>query len=241
LLLGRSQNFEKHFPTPCARISWPNRKSISQPKIAPPFGDIAVNLLAQFTERFAFALVAQFFAKRHRDIAAINIATEIEDMHFENRVRQIADGWARADIGNTDMFFVADAVDFNGIDARQRRTDTAQLQIGGGYIQGAPELLDHHHAPGEAVGTTEQLRRQLEVALLQRLANARAAGALAFDIDRVHRLDFKSVLFAQLLQQREIAGAVAAETLVVADHNIFGAEPVAKHIAHEIVGFHFAE
>src|SRR5690606_24629171 len=74
-----------------------------------------------------------------------------------------------------------------------------------------------------------------------RLANARAAGALAFDIDRVHRLDFKSVLFAQLLQQREIAGAVAAETLVVANHDIFGAEPVAKHIAHEIVGFHFAE
>ena len=118
----------------------------------------------------------------------------------------------------------------HGEDAGERRA-AAQRKVRGREAERAAELAAVRDAPGHRVGTAEQPRRAVEVARGERLAHRGRARALAFDVDRRHRLDRERPRAAA--QQREVAGARAAEAEVRADQQPAHAEPLDQHVLDE--------
>ena len=117
--------------------------------------------------------------------------------------------------------------------ALHRRLVVFQLDVGGGVADLAAELIAADDAAGNRIRPPEQLCRHRHVARRQRLAHGGGRGALAGGFDGMQRFGFEAMLLAELLQQREIAGAAGAETEIVADQHITRIQAANQDALHE--------
>src|SRR5690606_21983415 len=109
--------------------------------------------------------------------------------------------------------------------AAQRQRTRRTLEICGRIAQLPADAIPSRDNTRHPVAAPQQFLREIELALRERLAHARAAHPLAAAGLRGRRGDLEARLPARRLQEREITGAVLAETEVIADHEIFDAEP----------------
>src|SRR5438094_350990 len=124
-----------------------------------------------------------------------------------------------------------EAFHFDHVNARQRRP-LAQRDVGGGEAQIVPESCAVDHFPADRVRTSKQPLGAREVARLQRRAHRGARDALAIEGDVGHPFEREALM----LERREIALALCAETEVAPDEQPGSAESPDQHLLDEARG-----
>src|SRR6266699_7161568 len=117
-------------------------------------------------------------------------------------------------------------------DSRQRRL-VAKHNVGGGKTQVTAELVAMCNATGHDVRPSEQPCRVLEISNRKRGSHGATRRTFAIGDDGRHGFD--TVIRRFLPQQRQVAGAVAAEAKVVSDQNPTYSELAYQHLVDEFL------
>src|SRR5438105_1309976 len=168
---------------------------------------------AQGRQAFELGLVAQLPEEAYLQAPAVEAATALQQMHFEQRLRHRVHRRPQAHAGNTGP----QALDLYDVNAQEWRP-LCERNVGGGKTQIVPELRAVDHAPAERVRPSEQPLGAGEIARLERRAHRRARDALALEGHVGHRLEGE----AAPLERGEVALALRAEAEVAPDEQPCG-------------------
>jgi len=98
------------------------------------------------------------------------------------------------------------------------------VDVGGRKADGAPAPVAVRHPSAHIVRSTQQPRRQFQIAAAERLADASAAHSFAVQDVAVIVRDLETVTLSGSDQHGEITGAAMAEAKIVTDHQIADAQ-----------------
>ena len=197
---------------------------------------VAVHLVGQRRQIIEFLFVAQLGDELHVDVAPVQVALEIEQVGFQQRLHALHRR-PRAEAGDRRPRLVEHTVHPGCVDARQRR-GLRETQVGGGEAQRAAELAPAHHPAADRIRTAEQVVGTGEVAVLQQLADAGAGNALAMQVDRFDLASSEAQFGAHLLQQGQVTTAAVAEAELRADPDFACAQAVGQQLVDERLGRH---
>jgi len=157
--------------------------------------------------------------KGHLHQTAIQVTLVIEQMDLQMGLAVAFDRRPHADVGHAGEHI---ALYLEGHDehAAERCVATLELDIGSRRAQLATEFLPMHDPPGDREGPAEQCLGTAQITVGQYLAQPRAADTLAIHLDGGGRLDTEAFGGASLEQEVEVAGAVTAETEIVAHFQV---------------------
>src|SRR5271166_578575 len=158
-------------------------------------------------------------------------------MHFEQRL-DTADRGTRAETRDARHRARIDPIDAYRQDARKRRLASPQTQIRGRIAERAAQFPAMDDATEHAVGTPQQARGSLKMALFQALAYRGAADAHRVDDKRCDLLDLKSMLATRIPQRLDIAGGLAAVAEIVADDDVLSVQAVDDQLLDELLRTH---
>jgi hypothetical protein len=170
-------------------------------EIGAHLGDIAGDLRLERFEGLELFLAAQLVHEIDIDMPAVDVAIEIQQVHFQHRLQALGHGGPHADVGGAGKRLRIDPRDGDREHAGQRQALPAHLDVGRRKADGAADLLAVHDAPGDDEGATEQALGTLDVAGGKRVAHGGAGHPQAAEIHRGHGLDDKAMVVAGLLQQ----------------------------------------
>src|SRR5688572_6235416 len=148
-------------------------RKMAQLQAGPRLRRVPMHLLDQRIERVETYLVAQAGNEIDVEVAAVEVAIEIEQMNLEQRDRAV-ERRSRAEARDSRERREARTIDPNGEDAPERDHLSMQRQVGRRETQFAPQPLSELHAAADAVRPAEQPRRDREIAGFKRGANQRA-------------------------------------------------------------------
>src|SRR5690606_35876074 len=139
---------------------------------------IDLQLGLQRFERGKFLFVAQLAIKSYRHAGAVNGFGKIKQVNFKYGLIAAAHRRPDAHIGHARVSAISQ-LQAHRKHALQGGAVTAQVNIGGGHTQLAPQLLAVGYTTTDAIGATQQLFRRTELALLQQATNTCAADSFA--------------------------------------------------------------
>ena len=168
-------------------------------------------------------------------MGAVDVAVEIEKMHFQQRPRP-AHGRPDAEIGDAGPRLVGQAADLDGKDPGHRQGVVLDADIGRGEPELAADLVAVRDLAVDDVGAPQQACRVFHVAGCQRPAHAGTGHPFAVDRNTAHRFDSESMRGTGSLQQREIASAPLAEAKIVTNDQMASTQAVDQHLRNELVG-----
>ena len=133
---------------------------------------IAMHLLGEAGQIGEFQLVAQLGDELDFDMAPVEVAGEVEQVRFQQRLHAVHRG-ARAEAGDRWPRCIAHAVHPGGVNAGQGGR-LREAQVGGGETERAAELLAADDAATDGVGPSQEAVGRGEIAAFQGFADARA-------------------------------------------------------------------
>jgi hypothetical protein len=173
--------------------------------------------------------------ENHRQTPVIQITGKIQKVNFQVGLAITCNRGSDAYIGDSRPRLAVN-VDTHQVNPGQRYTTALELHVGGWRAQLARQLLAMQYPPGNAERATEQALGQGEVGSGQGVTHLGAAHAQAIEFDGLCGFDGKPLLDTSLLQEIEIAYAVAPETEVVADLQVLYAETIDEDTINELGG-----
>jgi hypothetical protein len=195
---------------------------------------IQFDLRPQCVERFEPALVADVLDEIDLDMPTVNLIGKIEQMHFEQQTIIAVDGRPIPNVGDTSKWLRTQSQHLNSKHATQRCRATQQAHVQGWKPNRSASLVPVRHSPTNAITPPQAARGMLQVALLQRLANPGATDAAAALGNGVEALDRKTMRKTHRAQHPEAAGALLAETEIVAYKKVPDAEFFDQNPADEL-------
>ncbi|MCY1294056.1 hypothetical protein D9M70_433370 [compost metagenome] len=171
---------------------------------------------------------------------AIDIASEIQQVHLEVRAAIALDGRPHANVGNPRPALAVQL----GADHEhpgERHATALELHVGGRRAELAGQFLAVQDASFDLERPPQQVLGQGEVGLGQGLAHARAADPFAGHLDGRRRFDGEAFARSDLAEEIEITGTVAAEAEIVADFQVLDAQPLDQHRVDELGGAQLAQ
>ena len=147
---------------------------------------------------------------------AIDVAVEIEQMHFQRRPAFFMHRRTYPEAGNAAMHAGVRQAGFHHEDAPQRRAVVLELDVGGGETELSSQLVAAHDVARDGIWPAQQPPGAFHVASGQRFPHRRGGGALAVGLDGVHHSDLETLFPARFAHEIRIAGAFGAEAEIVA-------------------------
>ena len=170
----------------------------------------------------------------HRDVRAIDITIEIEEMNFQQGFRPTY-RWPDAEIGDTGKRLVAQPTDLDGKNARHRQWIVLDTQIGCRETDLAAELLAMRHLAVDNVGTAQQAGCMLHVTGQQRPANRRTGHAFTISCHAAHCLDSEAESPPGVLKKAKVASAAATKAKIIADDQMSNQATTHQHLLNELI------
>src|SRR5581483_5987077 len=197
----------------------------------PPGGRrVGGNLGLQLVEAGEFALGADEVVERDAQVAAVEVAVDVEKMRLEPRA-VAADGGPEPDIGDAvdgaavERVVRPVAADPHGIDPEGGAQVFAEPDIGGGEAEQAAAPVADRDAAVDLPGAAELGGGLARPALAQQFADmGRGIDRRVGAAHRIDDADAEAVHRPRLLQHRGGAAAAVAEGAVVADDDMADAD-----------------
>src|SRR5262249_14358297 len=146
-------------------------------------------------------LGAEEAAEADFEVFAVDVAVEIEEVHFEDALAAgVRDRGAHADVGDAAQRFGADC-GVDGVDAVGWELLVVGAEVGGGEADRAAKLVALRDGAEDRVGTTEETFGFRQPAFLHGAADEGAADDLAFDFDGGHAYFVEAELVAEAVEQ----------------------------------------
>lgn len=170
----------------------------------------------------------------HRDVRAIDITIEIEEMDFQQGFRP-ADRRPDTEIGDTGKRLVAKPTDLDGKNARHRQRIVLDPQIGCRETDLAAELLAMRHLAVDDIRAAQQAGCMLHVTGQQRPANGRAGHAFTICCHAAHRLDSEAESLPGFLKKAKVASAATTKAKIIADDQMSDLATANQHLLNELI------
>src|SRR5262245_21554330 len=192
------------------------------------------HLLFQGLDRGELGVGAHEIDKLDLNLAAVEVAREIKQEQFQHWITVVEGGpGAKVSRGVIAAFVEVDA---HRVDAMAKRDIARQLEVGGRKAEAAAAAGPAHDRAGDAPEVTHHVSRTTDVALRQLGPDGGRGKHFAGATDLRHDADAEAVLGTGPAQAVGIAGALAAEAKIIADHDVAHAEPGQQHPLDEGIG-----
>lgn len=205
--------------------------------------DVAADLGLESVEGGEFLFRAELLDELHLDLGTVEVAVEIEEMHFEaGNADTVLEGGAEAEVEDGQRVGVPET-DAGGVDPVGREFEVGDVDVGGGKAEGAPELAAVDDGTGEGVGASEEFGDVAESALAEGGADAGGRDAIVADVDGGGLVGDEVEFAAEFPEQGDVAGTTVTELEAAADGDRPEAPEARGELSDETVAIdlsHFA-
>jgi hypothetical protein len=169
---------------------------------------------------------------------SIEVARKIEQVHFQ-QATLTADGWAEAQIGDSNGGLSAGQDGINDPDSIGRELRIADCQVCRWIAKGAAEFSALDDIPANDVRSPKHLACSGKVSVANGLSDAGAADAVSIKHDRRHGFELESSQLCLLFEKFHITAAIPPEAPVFTDCD--GPDGGGRQGVDEIRRFHAGE
>ena len=196
-------------------------------------------LSLQLIKPVKLLLITNAVDEAYMDLLAVEVAVEVEQVDLDDGVvlAAVADGGSVPDVGHG-LVGLAFVVDETGIHASvtDEHVLSRQLKVGRREAQSAPDLVAHNDLGSDGIGVAQQLVGTLHIACGKSITNLRGANGNVLNILCGNAFHLEAIFQLHVVEQTEVAHAVLAEMVIVADNDIRRLDVVDDVVLDEDLG-----